>query len=148
MISKSYVHNLFGGERVFTDNWKGTCPKRVKCLSGQLAFKVMIQQTIQQICQFWALSPRCSLYLRQCEDMTHLFFFFTCSFSRKVWHHLLQEAGLSSVFHCSIRETVRQNCEAICYKACLTLTPKVTNPGPLAFGLSPSTLSFSVGSDL
>lgn len=28
------------------------------------------------------------------------------------------------------------------------LTPKVTNPGPLAFGLNPSTLSFSVGSDL
>lgn len=27
-------------------------------------------------------------------------------------------------------------------------TPKVTNPGPLAFGRSPSTLSFSVGSDL
>jgi len=28
------------------------------------------------------------------------------------------------------------------------LTPKVTSPGPLAFGLKPSTLSFSVGSDL
>lgn len=28
------------------------------------------------------------------------------------------------------------------------LTPKVTSPGPLAFGLNPSTLSFSVGSDL
>lgn len=27
-------------------------------------------------------------------------------------------------------------------------TPKVTRPGPLAFGLKPSTLSFSVGSDL
>jgi hypothetical protein len=27
-------------------------------------------------------------------------------------------------------------------------TPKVTRPGPLAFGLSPSMLSFSVGSDL
>lgn len=30
----------------------------------------------------------------------------------------------------------------------VTLTPKVTNPGPLAFGRNPSTLSFSVGSDL
>jgi len=29
-----------------------------------------------------------------------------------------------------------------------SLTPKVTNPGPRAFGRSPSTLSFSVGSDL
>lgn len=27
-------------------------------------------------------------------------------------------------------------------------TPKVTRPGPLAFGLKPSMLSFSVGSDL
>lgn len=27
-------------------------------------------------------------------------------------------------------------------------TPKVTSPGPLAFGRKPSTLSFSVGSDL
>jgi hypothetical protein len=27
-------------------------------------------------------------------------------------------------------------------------TPNVTRPGPLAFGLKPSTLSFSVGSDL
>lgn len=30
----------------------------------------------------------------------------------------------------------------------IILTPKVTSPGPLAFGLKPSTLSFSVGSDL
>jgi hypothetical protein len=29
-----------------------------------------------------------------------------------------------------------------------TLTPKVTKPGPRAFGRRPSTLSFSVGSDL
>lgn len=30
----------------------------------------------------------------------------------------------------------------------ILLTPKVTNPGPRAFGRKPSTLSFSVGSDL
>lgn len=30
----------------------------------------------------------------------------------------------------------------------MCFTPNVTRPGPLAFGLKPSILSFSVGSDL
>lgn len=33
-------------------------------------------------------------------------------------------------------------------KSKTALTPNVTNPGPRAFGRKPSTLSFSVGSDL